>query len=254
MAAALAASLPADVRRAARSTEWAPEVLFYTLLDRDEALREEQLLIIAQRMGAESEAQVRALVQAAGLPAAAQRLPLLEIAFPALKRHPPQFVTRVLETAKALTSADGRVDVFEFLLARVITQHLWESYNPDRVRLSGNRRLEASRDEAQRVLAILARHGSEDDAAAAAAYRAGCDALGFDAGAGLPPAEDWAADLDSALPVLDQLKPADKARLVDALASVVLHDGRMLPSELELLRVTCDLIHVPLPLLVSAQD
>jgi hypothetical protein len=39
---------------------------------------------------------------------------------------------------------------------------------------------------------------------------------------------------------------------VDALAAVILHDGRMSPTELELLRVTCDLIHVPLPLLVSA--
>jgi len=252
VAAALAASVPRDVRRAAHSTEWAPEVLFYTLLDRDEELREQQLLLIAQRMGADSEAQVRTLLQAGGLPAAAQRLPLLEIAFPALKRRPPEFITRVLDTAKALTRADGRVDVFEYLLARVISQHLWEAYNPDRVRLSGSKSLAGLRDESQRVLAVLARHGQEDEQAATAAYRAGCGALGFDTGGGLPPGDDWAADLDAALPALDRLKPADKARLVDALATVVLYDGRMLPSELELLRVTCDLIHVPLPLLVSA--
>ena len=41
---------------------------------------------------------------------------------------------------------------------------------------------------------------------------------------------------------------------VEALAAVVSYDGRLLPTELELLRVTCDLIHVPLPLLVSAQQ
>jgi len=254
MAAALAASLPRDVRRAAHSTEWAPEVLFYTLLDRDETLREQQLLLIAQRMGADSEAQVRALLQAAGLPAAAQRLPLLEIAFPALKRRPPEFVKQVLETVKALTGADGRVDVFEFLLARVISQHLWESYNPHRVKLAGSKNLTACRQEAQRVMAVLARHGQEGEAAALAAFRAGCEALGFEAGASLPATDDWAEALDSALPLLDRLKPAEKARLVDALAAVVLHDGRMLPPELELLRVTCDLIHVPLPLLASAQQ
>jgi Zn-dependent protease with chaperone function len=254
VAAALAASLPRDVRRAAHSTEWAPEVLFYTLLDRDEMLREQQLLLIAQRMGADSEAQVRALVQAAGLPATEQRLPLLEIAFPALKRRPPEFVTRVLETVKALTRADGRVEVFEFLLARVISQHLWESYNPDRVRLAGNRNLSDCRQEALRVMAVLARHGHANGASALAAYRAGCEALGFDAGEVLPDTDDWAGALDSALPVLDRLKPAEKARLVDALAAVILHDGRMSPTELELLRVTCDLIHVPLPLLVSANQ
>jgi len=253
MAAALAASLPRDVRRAAHSTEWAPEVLFYTLLDRDASVREQQLLIIAQRMGADSEAQVRALLQAAGLPAAEQRLPLLEIAFPALKRRPPDFVTRVLDTVKALTGADGRVDVFEFLLARVISQHLWESYNPDRVRLAGNKNLSACREEAARVMAVLARHGQQDEEAALAAFRVGWASLGFDDGAALPNTDDWAAALDSALPALDRLKPSEKARLVDALAAVVTHDGRMLPIELELLRVICDLIHVPLPLLVSAQ-
>jgi len=254
MAAALAASLPRDVRRAAHSTEWAPEVLFYTLLDRDQAVREQQLLIIAQRMGADSEAQVRALLQAAGLPAAEQRLPLLEIAFPALKRRPPNFVTRVLDTVKALTGADGRVDVFEFLLARVISQHLWESYNPDRVRLAGNKTLSACREDAARVMAVLARHGQQGEEGALAAFRVGWSSLGFDDGAALPDTDDWAAALDSALPVLDRLKPSEKARLVDALAAVVSHDGRMLPIELELLRVTCDLIHVPLPLLVSTQQ
>ena len=254
MAAALAGSLPRDVRRAAHSTEWAPEVLFYTLLDRDETLREQQLLIIAERMGADSEAQVRSLVQAAGMPAAAQRLPLLEIAFPALKRRPPDFVTRVLDTVKAVTRADGRVDVFEFLLARVITQHLWESYNPDRVRLAGSNSLAACREDALRVMAVLARHGQEEETSVLAAFRAGCAALEFDDGATLPDTDDWAAALDSALPVLDRLKPSEKARLVDALAAVVLHDGSMLPIELELLRVTCDLIHVPLPLLVSVQQ
>jgi len=254
VAAALAASLPRDVRRAAHSTEWAPEVLFYTLLDRDQAVREQQLLVIAKRMGAESEAQVRALLQAAGLPSAEQRLPLLEIAFPALKRRPPDFVTRVLDTVKAVISADGRVDVFEFLLARVISQHLWESYNPDRVRLAGSKKLDACREDAARVMAVLARHGQPDEEAALAAFRAGCDSLGFDADATLPNTDDWAAALDSALPVLDRLKPSEKSRLVEALAAVVSYDGRLLPTELELLRVTCDLIHVPLPLLVSAQQ
>ena len=50
---------------------------------------------------------------------------------------------------------------------------------------------------------------------------------------------------------LDALKPADKQKLVNALTAVVMHDGRMDPTELELLRAACDLIHVPLPLLTS---
>jgi hypothetical protein len=59
--------------------------------------------------------------------------------------------------------------------------------------------------------------------------------------------------MDRALPVLDRLKPADKERLVRAMAAVVMHDGRMAAEELELLRVVCDLIHVPLPLLTESR-
>jgi hypothetical protein len=250
VAAALAASLPRDVRRAAHSTEWAPEVLFYTLLDLSEAIREQQLLIIAQRMGADSEAQVRALLQAAGLPAAEQRLPLLEMAFPALKRRPPDFITRVLETVKALIGADGRVDVFEFLLARVISQHLWESHNPDRVRTAGSSSLPDCRNEALQVMAVLARHGQQDEGLATSAFHAGCAALDLGPETTMPATDDWIALMDSALETLDRLKPSEKARLVNALALVVAHDGRMVAAELELLRAACALIHVPLPLLV----
>jgi len=254
VAATLTASVSREIRRAAYSAEWAPEVLFYTLLHREVSLRDRQLLIIAQRMGADSEAQVRALLQATGLPTPEQRLPLLEMAFPALKRRPPDFVTRVLDTVKALTEVDGRVDVFEFLLARVISRYVWESGNPNRVQLAGNKDLAAFRGEVIGVMAVLARHGTGDVSEASAAFHAGCAALGIDDGWDMPDAEDWVALMDSALPRLDRLKPAEKARLVNALAVVVTHDGRMAPAELELLRATCDLIHVPLPLLTSAQN
>jgi Zn-dependent protease with chaperone function len=250
-AAALAAALPDNVRRAAHSTEWAPEVLFYALLDPDEDVRERQLNVLAGRMGVDSEAQVRALLQSAGPPRAEQRLPLLDLAFPALKRRPPDFVTRVLDTVKALIETDGRVDVFEFLLARVISQHLWESQSPDTVRAAGRRKLADCRDPALRVLAVLARHGQADPAAAAAAFAAGCSALGQESPDGLPDPGDWVKALDADLPVLDRLTPADKQRFVSALAAVVTHDGRMVPVELELLRATCALIHVPLPLMAS---
>lgn len=253
MAAAIAASIPDNINRAAHSTEWAPEVLFYALLDQDTEIRERQLLVIATKMGADSEIQVRSLVQSAGLAVPEQRLPLLEIAFPALKRRPPDFVSQVLETVKALVEEDGRVDVFEYLLARVITKHLWESHNPGRVKVAGNKSLQALQQEVIQVLSILAQHGHADDEAAAA-FRAGTAALGLDEGITLSEREDWVTALDTALPRLDRLKSAAKEKLVAAMLAVALQDGRLVPSELELLRVVCDLIHVPLPLLTAPRQ
>jgi Zn-dependent protease with chaperone function len=249
LAASIAAAIPDNIRKAAHSTEWAPEVLFYTLLDADENIREQQLLIIARRMGADSETQVRALIQAGGVASPEQRLPLLEVAFPALKRRPPDFVTKVLETVKALINADGRVEVFEYLLARVISMHLWESQNPSRVQAAGSKSLQSCRREALQVMAVLARHGNGDPQKAGEAFNAGADSLWPGAQVDMPVTENWVSTLDAALPKLDRLKSAEKERLVHALALVVSHDGRTEPSELELLRATCDLIHVPLPML-----
>jgi len=257
LAAAVAASLPKAVRRAAHSTEWAPEALFYALLDSDAELREQQLLIVSKKMGYESEAQVRALLQAGGLPAPEQKLPLLEIAFPALKRRPFDFISQVLDTVKALIAADGRTEVFEYVLARVISQYLWEAQNPHGVRTAGGKPLSACRKEAEAVLAVLASRGGTagpPDAEVPAAFRKGWECLQLGPAPEYGRPADWVASLDAALPLLDRLKPADKARLVEAMATVVTADRRVEPVELELLRAACALIHVPLPLLAEAAD
>jgi uncharacterized tellurite resistance protein B-like protein len=47
------------------------------------------------------------------------------------------------------------------------------------------------------------------------------------------------------------LKSLEKEKLVRAMSEVVLHDGRLAATELELLRLSCDMIHVPLPLLTA---
>lgn len=254
MAAAIAASIPADINRAAHSPDWAPEVLFYTLLDANAQIRDQQLLIIAQRMGSDSESRARSLLEAGGMAGPEQRLPLLEVAFPALKRRPPDLVKKVLDTVEALIHADGRIDVFEYLLARIIDQHLWETYNPHAVKISGSKSLRSCRTEALQVAAVLAGHGHADGDAAQSAFMAGLEALGADPKTTMPRLENWTAALDQALPKLDRLKSAEKEKLVRALITVVLHDDHLAPAELELLRVTCDLIHVPLPMLSMGSE
>ena len=249
LAAALADSIPDNIRQAAQSSEWAPEVLFYALLDRQRETREQQLLLIAQHMGAESETQVRALFAAGQVPEAGQRLPLLELSFPALKRRPPEFVARVLATVQELVMLDGRVDVFEYLLASVIKQHLWESQNPHMARTSGKLELERCMTEVGQVLTVLATHGNDDDAAARSAFSAGMSSLVAGEPVQMAAVGNWVGALDQDLPKLDELRASDKQRLVSALLLTVTHDGKTIPVELELLRVICSLIHVPLPML-----
>lgn len=253
MAAALAATIPEEIGRAAHSGEWAIEVLFYALLDEDAEVRERQLLAIVERMGSDSETRVRALLGAAPDLAPEQRLPLLEIAFPEIKRRPPDYVQDVLNTIKDLSEADGHIDIFEYVLAKMITQHVWESVNPQRVKLSGKKSLQQVSDKAIDVIAVLAQHGHESEKGIQSAFNAGVTALGTDSSAQAPRLEDWGQVLDSALPELDGLKPAEKEKLVKALIVTVMADNRIAVSEMELLRVICALIHVPLPMITGGE-
>jgi len=253
MAAALAASIPEQINRAAHSSQWATEVLFYCLMDRDDEIREQQLLAVAQNMGGDSETRVRGLLTAAPELAREQRLPLLEISIPELKRRPPDHVSKVLATVTALSEADGQTDVFEYLMAKIIAQHLWESMNPQRVRLSGKKSLKQLTGKALDVIAVLALHGHDRTAGVELAYRAGSALLGSETTSPMPRIEDWSETLDDALPALDQLKPADKEKLVNALVATVMADNKIAVSEMELLRVVCSIIHVPLPMITGGE-
>jgi Zn-dependent protease with chaperone function len=251
MAAALAASIPEEISQAAHSNQWATEVLFYCLMDQDSEIRQQQLLTVAQNMGSDSETRVRGLLSAAPELAKEQRLPLLEIALPELKRRPPDHVSKVLATVKALSDTDGQTDVFEYLMAKVIAQHLWESMNPQQVKLSGKASLKQVIDKAHKVIAVLALHGNESTTAVERAYKAGSHQLGSAEVASMPEIADWSEALDQALPALDQLKPADKGQLVKALIATVMADNKIAVAEMELLRVVCSVIHVPLPMMTG---
>lgn len=252
LAASVTASIPLNIRRAAQSTEWAAAVLFYTLLDHHSELKEQQLLLLAQQLGSHTESQVRSLLEAGGKPGVEQRLPLLELAFPALKRHPLDYINQVLAAMQGMVRLDGRIDLFEYLLSRITLQYVWESQNPSSVRMAGNKSLASCQAQALRLLATLAVHGNEAENAAREAFAAGAAVLG-QADVAMPAStnspEQWPAVLDQDLSLLDQLAPREKQTLLAALVSTVMKDGKAVIAELELLRVTCDLLHVPLPML-----
>ena len=253
MAAALASSLPGPATLLARAVESAPVALLYSLLLADDAGRRLQLKVIADRLGLPVAEAVEQLVASDGVLETAQRLPLLEIALPALHRQPRQTLEKLLGTMDAMTRVDGKIDVFEYLLVRLVRQYLWESANPHRVRVSGRKSLGQRKDEVRTVLAIVAWHGAPDQPEAALdAYRAALgEALGEHPDA-VPDTGDWIGQLDNALDGLDELTASAKEQLIRALTLAVRHDGEFKEAELELVRAVCSAMHVPIPVLAGS--
>jgi hypothetical protein len=177
------------------------------------------------------------------------RLPLAELAFPVLRRRPRQ--DAVMACIHDLAGADGQLDLYEYCLSRLLHRELYESTHRASPRPGRRQPREAVGRAVATLLAVLARAGHADPAAAQAAYRAGLaqvvpgDALPF---APVPPAL-----LEQVWPVLDGLDGPEKEFLVTGMVTVIGHDGVMTVSELELLRTVCALLHCPLPPLAGVR-
>ena len=245
-AAVLAQAMPDNLAMAARTPQKAPVLIFYLLLSSDHQLRENQLLELARRGGEALESQVRALHQLWGTSKPEQRLPLLEMAMPALKRRPRRELLELLQTIEHIAPQQGVEAIFPFMLSRVLHLYLEETLAAGAPQHPGRRPLARCRQQAALVLALVARF--EDNLYPAEhAYRAGFDKLELGEAPPYAPPKVWSQELINALTCLDRLRPDDKERLVEALLAVAFNDREVNVNELELIRAICATLHVPLP-------
>ncbi|MFK8031264.1 MAG: M48 family metallopeptidase [Gammaproteobacteria bacterium] len=249
-AAMVAASIPQELSTASRSIEWAPEVLLYCLLDRDVSIRDQQLLIVARQRGDIGLDKLSFLLNLNQELAPNQRLPLMEMTFPALKQRPVSDIEKLIETVNLLVHADDQVDAFEYLLARQITLHLNEAKYPSSVVTYGNEKLDELPAETALVLSVLAKHGHAESGAAEAAYAKGAAVVNLDHPFRYP--ENWYDDMDEALEKLNELRLDQKKALVLSLSEIVTNDGVVVSEEHEMMRAICASIHVPLPVFQHA--
>jgi Zn-dependent protease with chaperone function len=246
-AAAILDRIPDPLLDRARDRQAAVPLLLGLLLSAEPAARQHQYAAVAQRHGQElADDALRAADDLVDFPAEL-RLPLAELAFPALRDRPGPEVESLLAAVFTLIQADGAINVTEYCLSRLLLAELAESLRPDSRWRTDRRKLTDARSAAATLLAILAQVGHPDRPEAERAFQAGVAALL--PGTALPyaPPENGVLALETAWPVLDALRPADKERLVAATVAVISHDGMMTVPEIELLRTICGLLHCPLP-------
>src|SRR6056297_66651 len=249
LAAALIAEVPAPLKRAAHSDEWAPELLLYLLLGKDPELRENQLLMIAESLGSDSESQVRDLLGIAPQLPRALRLPLLEMAFPVLRRRPQRELLDFMGLVERLIDADGKTELFEYVLARLLNREIETVLDPGRRKPAGRDKLADHAEAVSDLIAIVAMHGHPDDPESAS--RACAQALAGTDGFPEPdPArfiQGWPERLDRIIASLQALRPAARGELIGMLVRCARHDGEVVVAEYELLRLVAGVLGVPLP-------
>jgi Zn-dependent protease with chaperone function len=240
--------IPGALRTAARSPHDSPILLFGLLLSDDEAVRQRQLALVAGASGADALQTLGRLDPLLRQLKPAHRLPLLQLALPALKALPQSSLGSFAGILDGLVAANGNVSTFEFALQRLVLRALSISRAPSGP-VSQIFSFQAVTSEISIVLSALAHASSDDSAQAASAFAEGAAQLKLVEGkvALLSEAESGLVQLDAALDRLASASGPIKQRLLVAGAHVVSADGLLLTQEAELLRAIAASLDVPVP-------
>ena len=240
-------ALPTQLTTAVHEPFGAITAIYAMLLDADDGIRDSQIKALAAR---EHPALIQELQRLypvlAGQPSRA-KLPLVEMALPALRQLSPAQYSHFRDNLKQLAEADQKIDLFEYALARMVRRHLAPQFGdaPSRPPRATNARLMPA---ARVILSGLARHGSDADAS----FQQGAQRLPKrPAGFALLPANQCTLDdVSRALDKMAGAKPRFAKKFINACSHTVAHDGVVDEAEYELLRGICDSLECPLPPLV----
>jgi len=247
-AEALRNALPETLQAAAQEPASAMAMVYALILSPDETLRARQLAELADRTSPSIAAQTAALYPDVTRTAARARLPLINLALPALRQMTAPQYSQFSATLAWLIDSDGQVEVFEFVVQKIVLRHLAPQFSGPRKAVVQYYTLKPLVPDAAVILSALAHVGSDDPAAVARAFAEGAPYLRAPEPMALLPLEQCGlAALDAALNRLALAVPNIKKNLLEACARVAGADGVIYEGEAELLRAVADTLDCPMP-------
>ena len=174
----------------------------------------------------------------------------INLANGALRNLTAEQFRQFADTLEWLVGSDGKIELFEFVLQKIILRHLASKFGDARPAPVQFYTLKPLVPDCAVVLSALANVGSSDAAEIQKAFAAGAPFLRAPAGVPLEllPRENCGVDqIDAALNRLALAVPIIRKNLIEAAARVVGADGVILEAEAELLRAVADTLDCPMP-------
>lgn len=245
LGSALLARIPADLKAAAHEPFAARAVVYALLMGPGQFALQRAVLDNSAHPAVLREFD-RLQPAVAQLPATC-RLPLLDLCVPALKALAPQQYQIFKRNLIKLLRADGKVEIWEWALYRVLIHGLEANPDLQRKASAGNGTDRAQTDAQRFLLAAMAHAGNGEYLSAKRAYESGLATLA-QTPVPLPAAQDINLQrLDKALAISRDTAPLKKPALLKALATTLAHDGVIRAQEVELLRAIADCLDCPMP-------
>jgi len=249
-------SLPENIKAAAREPLDAVALIYAMLLSSDEKTRALQLAELAQRAAPPIYEKTVALFPEVAPVATHAHLPIINFALGALRQlGAPQF-EQFSQTLQWLIESGGKVELFEFVLQKIILRHLAPQFSKSKPPVIQFYSIKPLVPDCVVLLSALANAGSNEAAEIQKAFAQGAPYLRApdDGDLRLLPAEQCGVNqMDAALNRLAQAVPIINRNLIEACVHVVGADGVIQESEAELLRAIADTLDCPIPPFVPTE-
>jgi Zn-dependent protease with chaperone function len=242
-------SFPESVKSAAHDPLSAVALVYSLLLSGDETTRATQLQELAQRTTSTIHEKTAALFPEVATIALRARLPLVNLALPALRQLRADEFEQFSQTLQWLIESDREIDLFEYVLQKIIRRHLAPRFGKARPPVIQYYSVKPLLPDCSVVLSALANVSSDDASEVEKAFETGAPYLRSPDGALqlLPQAQCSLAQIDAALGRLAQAVPQIKKNLIEACVHTVGADGVIQEREAELLRAVADTLDCPIP-------
>jgi Zn-dependent protease with chaperone function len=242
-------SIPTRLREATRDAAMAQVLVYGLLLSGTKEERDIQQALVEKHAGLEAATALTGLRSALSLLDPVSRLPLLQIALPALRSLKGDALDRFFTTLDELVHADDRVTPFEYALQKMLLRQLGLAQQPSQ-RLQFDS-FDAVRGEIAVVLSALAHLSPKDSTAAFTEGAAQIPVIRSQL-ALLPPDASGLEQVDAALDKLAASSLAIKQRVLVAAGHVIAADGTVTVEEGELYRALAATLDCPMPALGMA--
>ncbi|MFZ0828051.1 MAG: M48 family metallopeptidase [Verrucomicrobiia bacterium] len=249
-------SLPETVKAAAREPLDAVALIYALLLSPDEAMRTKQFTELAIRVDPVVGQKTAVLYPDVAAAAAHARLPMVNLALGALRQMSAEQYRQFSQTLQWLIESDGRIELFEFVVQKIVLRHLALQFTGARRPVAQYYTLKPLLPDCAVVLSALANVGSNDPTAVQKAFETGAPYLRApnDGNLNLLSGEQCGVNqIDAALNRLALAVPTIKKNLIESCVYTVGADSVITESEAELLRAVADNLDCPIPPFVQTE-
>jgi Zn-dependent protease with chaperone function len=246
-AAQILGSLPASLTGAAHESYGARAVVYALLLDRDAGPREAQLAHLARASDPGVYSETLRLIPDVDSLDVRARLPLIEIALPALRALAPAQHRLFRQNVQALVAADQQIDLFEWSLHRILLHDLEAHHGTVAAPRVRYRSLAPLERQCELLLSMLAYAGHRDDRAVQKAFDQARESLALSDLRLRRPEDSRLEALDGAIADLEQASPQVTRQILRAAAACIVADRQVTATEAELLRAISASLGCPMP-------